>query len=158
MITATVVSDGSFHQLRRKLGPAHAGWAAWVRVDGNPKPIKGFGSIRLGLCQSSNDAELYAALNGIWLAVRAGAEHILVRSDCATVQHAIEGKLKNQRLKSIWEVSMARPDMKATLSARHVKGHGEIVCSATFVQDWCDTRAKIGQQRSRKGMKCLVIS
>lgn len=157
MITATVISDASFHQ-SRKGGPAHAGWAAWVRVDGDTAPIKGYGALTSGLCRNSTEAEIYAALNGIWLARRGGASRILVRSDCMTVVDLIHGKLKSKHLITIWQSALSRPDLTSiNLTGKHVKGHGTIKCAATYVNDWCDRHARMAQRNSRKGVLCQQI-
>jgi len=156
MTRATVISDASFYQgsrldLRQGIvrGP-FAGWAAWVRVDNKPEAVKGFGVLKK--CDTSAEAEVYAVLNGVWLAARAGAKIILVRTDCMAVIHLIEGKTRAERMLSIWDDAFAREDMKGlTVSGRHVKGHGQINNAASYVNDWCDKHAGIAMRKSRRG-------
>lgn len=156
MTRATVIADASFYQgakmdLRQGIvrGP-FAGWAAWIRVDGRPEAIKGSGV--LTKCNTSAEAEVYAVLNGAWLAAQAGAKTILVRTDCMAVIHLIEGRTKALALLSIWNDAFAREDMKGlTLSGRHVKAHGAINSAASYVNDWCDKYAGLAMQKARKG-------
>lgn len=150
MIRATVLCDASFDKPRsRRYG--FGGWAAWIAIDGQAERVKGFGPIKADDLTNSTEAEVYAALNGIWLARRHGATHVLVRSDCTTVAELIEGKVRSPRLLSIWRRALARPDMQGViLEARHVKGHGEITCRATFVNDWCDRHAKAAMRKQRR--------
>lgn len=155
MKTATVICDASFCNQARPLG----GWAAWVRVDGWRLPIKGHGTIKDDRLQTSTDAEVFAALNGIWLAARHGGVNILVRSDCLAVQHLIRRETKSTRLLDIWESALAREDMQNLyLRSEHVKGHGKINSPATWVNDWCDRHAYDAMSLARKGKTCLQIS
>lgn len=154
---ATVISDASFCN-QDKSNPL-GGWAAWVRVDGWPAPIKGFGTIGDKRLRSSSDAEVMAALNGMWLARRYGGQQVLVRSDCMTVVDLIEGRVRSERLLAIWRSALQREDMQGiTLRAQHVKGHGVIHSAATWVNDWCDRNAKNAMRMARKGQQCLTIS
>lgn len=158
MVKATVVCDASFYR-DKFTSQVHAGWAAWVRVDGVDGPIQGYGTITKGLCRDTSDSEFYAALNGIWIAARYGAKSVLVRSDCMAVIDATTGRLKAQWLVDIWRDALARPDMQGvSVTARHVKAHGKINSAATYVNDWCDTKAKKAQRLSRKGIPCRWIT
>lgn len=147
MTKATVFTDASFCS-RNKIG----GWAAWVRIDGHKKGFKGYGSLK-GPVPTSADAEVMAALNGIWIAATNGAKDILVRSDCKTVEQALEKRVRNQRIKNLWNRAMAMDWAKGiTLESRHVKAHvapnGQ---RATWVNNWCDEHAKIGMAAARRG-------
>lgn len=160
MIKATVISDASFFLPTPHVKGAKkaGGWAAWVKVDGFAGTVKGYGPLRKPL-QNSAQAEVYAALNGIWLAAQYGGQRILVRSDCMAVIQLIEGRSRSPLLLQAYEEAMARPDMRGIeLSARHVKGHGVIGCAATYVNDWCDTHAKLAMKAARRGKKCQMIS
>jgi ribonuclease HI len=159
-ITATVISDASFYQgpNKNRGHQVYAGWAAWVKVDGIKEPIKGYGPVKIKDLRNSAEAEVCAALNGIWLAARAGASTILVRSDCLTVIHLINGQVKADYLKKLWNEAFERPDMRGLhLIGKHVKGHGTIKDSATWVNDWCDRNARMAMRASRKGQVCQSI-
>lgn len=163
MIAATVICDASFYcapqQGRYQYRPKgkHAGWAAWIKGDGG-LAVKGYGTIKPHPLMTSAKAEMYAALNGIWLAGQYGATHILVRSDCMTVIHAIQGRLKPHNLE-FWQSCLKQGELEhLVLTGKHVKGHGSIVDAATWVNDWCDQKAKHAMRQSRKGKICLKIS
>ena len=165
ILRATVISDASFwngtSNKYRKKGTvkAHAGWAAWISMDNLEKPIRAYGALTKGLCNNSTEAEMYAALNGIWIAAQNGAQEILVRSDCMTVTHAIRGELQSPALLKLWWGALQQHDlMGIKLTAKHVKGHGEIKDRATWVNNWVDEKSRYAQQESRKGNKCLTIS
>lgn len=155
-IRSTVLSDASF--FRSTKGTSVAGWAAWVRIDGNPTAIRGYGSIHNDETLTSTTAEMYAAINGAWLAKRAGAESALIRSDNMTVIGCIRNVNTGIEMKRIWTNALIRADLVGfPLSARHIKGHGEINDSATWANDWCDKHAKKGMRIARHGHKCLAI-
>lgn len=140
---ATVITDASFCP-RTNTG----GWAGWIKVDGLPT-IKKSGPLKEVNCSAS--AELFAVLNGIWLALRAGSEGILVQTDCQAVITAYLNR--RGKLGKIWQEALIRPDLRpAKLTFRHVKGHGPIHNKATYVNDWCDVEAKkaMKQARSKK--------
>jgi ribonuclease HI len=153
---ATVITDASFdHQHPAK----PAGWAAWVRVDGRSLAVKGYGSVRAP-CESSTVAEIYAALNGIWLATGRGATDVLVRSDCLAVQDCILGNIKSQRIAGIWRDAMATPWGRSLrdVRSRHVKGHANPNRHAAgYCNDWCDKQAKLAMRMLRKGKHTRVI-
>lgn len=156
-ISATVICDASYHGVTGRT-PVHAGWAAWVRIDGVNEPVRGYGSLPPGLCLSASDAEMYAAINGLWLAAKHGAGKVLVRSDCMTVVQAIQGTLKNERLKTLWVEGLDKCKLQGVvIRARHVKGHGTVQCAATYVNDWCDKHAKLSQRKARGGSPCQKI-
>lgn len=153
---ATVVCDASFYQ-HPSGGAVHAGWAAWVKGDGG-LAVRGYGIIKPVPNMTSTTAEMYAALNGIWLAARGGATQVLVRSDCMTVAEAIQGRLRKRYLIELWAEALAAGKVQhVQLTAKHVKGHGAITDPATWVNDWCDKHARKAQHKSRKGQQCQVI-
>jgi ribonuclease HI len=153
---ATVICDASFRRVANQA--THAGWAAWVKGDGGIA-VKGYGTLTTRADMNSTIAEMYAALNGIWLASKAGADVVLVRSDCMAVVQAIDGKLKKKYLIDLWGNSLHKHGMAhLQVNARHVKGHGKVNNPATWVNDWCDKHAKFAQRQSRKGKPCLKIS
>lgn len=157
MIHATVICDASFdsNNVHRP-----AGWAAWVRVDGYPNPIKGWGSIKYK-CQNSTDAEAYAALNGIWLACSRGAAHVLVRSDCQTIDHLIRGTCQSQRLIKLWAdglATVAATHGRPVLRSEWVKAHGDKNRHrAAWVNDWADKKARAGMRAQRSGSPFVTM-
>lgn len=150
MIWATVICDASFSPFRKDgAGGGIGGWAAWIRIDNVLEAIKGHGVLK-GPVLNSTHAEVYAALNGIWLARKHGAEGVLVRSDCMAVIHLISGEARPGTLRNIWRDALERRDMRGVqLKGEHVKGHGVIKCRATWVNDWADRTAKDEMRRAR---------
>ena len=152
MSSATVITDASFGPAQEGRGGGVGGWAAWVRVDHLDHPIKRCGVLKDPSLQGSAEAEVYAALNGIWLAAQRGATSILVRSDCMTVTQLIEGTAKSPSLRELWNDALRRDDMRGlSLQALHVKGHGPIKTAASYANDWCDkaSRAQMKQARTK---------
>ena len=156
---ATVVTDASFWSARSG-APGFGGWAAWVRVDDIPQPIKGYGSIREPITNSS-EAETCAALNGIFLARNRGALEILLRTDCMAVVHLIQGRVKAGSLLRLWDRAMALPIYHGMeLRVAHVGAHGNHDASdsrAAWVNDWCDKHAGIAMRKARKGEECRML-
>ena len=152
---ATVVCDASFYRCD-KTRVTCAGWAAWVKCDSGVL-IKGYGSIK-AYVPDNTVAEVYAALNGIWLATQKGATHILIRSDCLAVVGLANGTHKNTRLLGIWADGIQNHDMSGVITiGRHVKGHGVIKDSASWVNNWADVNSRKAQRDARKGKHDVVI-
>lgn len=153
MRRATVVSDAS-HCRQQRVG----GWAVWIRVDGVQAPIKGYGVLK-GTIPDSTVAEMYAVLNGIWLATRYNATHILVRTDCMAVVDLIDGRCKKKRLIEIWQRCKKQAGFGAIqeLTAKHVKGHGAVVDAATFCNGWVDKKARFAMREARDGRNCYEV-
>ena len=154
MIKATVISDAS-HCPRLKVG----GWAAWVRVDNFRIPIKGYGVIK-GNPSDATVAEIYAALNGVWLATQYGAQDILLQTDCLAVVNLVKMTAKSERIIRIWREAIDHAWYRKVknLDARHVPGHREIHNAATFVQDWCDQHAGKAMRAARNGNNMFEVS
>lgn len=154
MISATVISDASH------CGHSHVGgWAAWVRVDNVQFPIKGYGTIK-GTPPDATVAEMYAALNGVWLASLYGAEEVLLRTDCMAVVDMVYHRIKSKRLVHEWRSATGGAAWLhgIKLTARHVKGHGKIVSAASYVNDWCDQKAKYAMKQARKGERVFEVT
>lgn len=148
---ATVICDASYYRPRNGKKIGVGGWAAWIRVDGLAEALKYHGELKVPV-PGSTQAEVRAALNGVWLARRAGAEGVLIRSDCMSVIDLINGKGKSgSPVYEEWRQAFLREDMSG-LDVRgvHVKGHGLIKCRATWVNDWADRMAKYEQRKARK--------
>lgn len=146
MTRATVITDASYCQ---KTGSA--GWAAWVRVDDRLEAIRRAGPIKQRP-KTSTFAEVYAALNGLWLAIHHGATEVLLQTDCMTVIHLNSGQCKSPELVDLWNRSLARADMQAKVQTKHVKGHNlhRRKDARTWVNDWCDKQARVYMEKGRK--------
>lgn len=148
MTRATVITDASFDY-----GGADnfGAWAAWVRIDRSPKPIKGSGLLKSPV-RHSTDAEIYAALNGIWLAVQHGATNVLLQTDCLTVVRLVNRPMtKVTPMGLAWAYAINSAGLGHTyLQARHVKGHSGTGTKRTFVQDWCDREAGRHMRKARR--------
>lgn len=128
---ATVITDASWCP-NTKAG----GWATWVAM--NKGRIKKAGLFK-ELADTPTQAELWAALNGVWFAVEAGATEVLVQTDCQGV---------------VDQINKAQiPDLKyfqgMTIIARHVRGHTKVQDARSFVNRWCDTEARIHMRKQR---------
>lgn len=150
MSRATVITDASYCQQT-----GSAGWAAWVRIDGHFAAIKMSGQPKHPPVNSTF-AEIYAALNGIWLAYHHGARDILIQSDCMTVIHLVAGRCKNQDMVKLWRDGMSLMP-SANVAARHVKGHNynKVKDARTYVNDWCDRQAYFQMEKGRD--KCRSV-
>lgn len=143
VIWATAITDASFcHQTRS------AGWAAWIRIDGHHAAIKAAGQTKVKPLNSTF-AEIYAALNGIWLAHHHGAEAVLIQTDCMTVVHLVNSRCKNVDMVRLW--ASGRALIPVAVKARHVKGHNlhKVKDARTFVNDWCDKQAYFHMEQGR---------
>lgn len=148
-VRATVLTDASYCPFTRC-----GGWAAWVNGDHMQAAAKHSGRIHAVGMPSSTDAEVYAALNGVWLARHYGATHILLRTDCKAVLYLADGTAKSERLISVWSQAISREDMSGIyLRVTHIRAHGEIKCRASYVNDWCDRRAKAAMRQFRKELQ-----
>lgn len=143
MIWATSITDASFdHETHA------AAWAAWIRVDGLRESIKEHGAFR-ETPAGVNEAELYAALNGVWLAVNRGFAHaVLVQTDSLAVVQAVNRK--HRLYTDTFYDSLRDAGLhKVTLKARHVKGHTAIGDARSWVNRWCDKHAKQTMRQQR---------
>lgn len=159
-ITATVISDASFYeQGRPPKQRTFGGWAAYVRIDDNPKPVKGYGSIHNHTDKlTSTSCEMFAAINGIWLAKQYGATEVLVRSDCMAVICAISGGNLTDKMRSVWLRALTLAQcLDINLRSHHLRAHTEAIDAASWVNDWCDRHARKGMYSSRKGIKCIEL-
>lgn len=133
MLRATVNVDASFCPRTRA-----AGWACWIAIDGGQK-IKWSGKFHRRP-KTSTEAELWAMLNGVWLAASAKVTHILVQGDCL----AALNKLQRRDLD-------ARLPHAVSITTKHVKAHTDTASPRTWVNDWCDKAAKKHMMEQRKG-------
>lgn len=149
----TVLTDASFDHSN-----GAGGWAAWVRLDDLPLPVKGHGTFKTPPVNST-EAEVMAALNGLWLASARGGRDLLIRSDCMAVQDLVKGKVKAEYLNQIWANALNSPwAVGVRIRSQHVKAHGDHNRSkAAWVNNWADVHARKGLHASRKGRKLLRI-
>ena len=136
MIWATVITDASFCDMTKK-----AGWACWIRIDGQSEPIKRYGAFK-GKVKTSTDAEKMAAANGLFIAKAHGADAFLLQSDCMTVVHLIDGVTKAKNRVDEWARMMAKAGVLGrVIKAKHVKGHSDTKDARSHVNRWCDSMA-----------------
>lgn len=133
---ATVITDASFCPKTKA-----AGWAAWVRVDGISEPIKRYGAFKEPVA-SARDAEMLAAINGVFIAAKVGATQVLVQTDCLSVVHMFEGVTVQKSIKDAFTRAQAKAGILGLkVSAKHVKGHSNDPASRSWVNRWCDEQA-----------------
>ncbi|MEM1345568.1 MAG: reverse transcriptase-like protein [Pseudomonadota bacterium] len=147
MTRATVITDASFCADTRS-----AGWAAWIKGD-DGLSIQRSGTFNMPPA-SSLEAETWAAANGVFLAVSAGARVILLQTDCMTVVHGVQKKgrqapkIWRKNLKMALETLPYAVDLQ--LSARHVKGHTRDGAPRSWVNRWCDKHARRAMKEQRR--------
>lgn len=138
---ATVITDASFCPETKS-----AGWAIWVAHDKGAR-IKKYGNFKR-MPKDSGMAELWAAINGIAYATRAGAKSILLQTDCTYVV-----KLLNEHPDKIYEaLRLVKIEERPTVKVFHVKGHTNSSWSGAkyWVNRWCDKHAGIAMRTQRK--------
>lgn len=140
MTFATVITDASFcHETKA------SAWAAWVRVRSVRYPIRASGNFKSVNCQSPFQAELFAAANGVALAIANGATTILVQTDCLEVVRVFNGKrspLPKGVAQSFGKITKMIEQKEVRVTARHVKGHTRRDEPRFYVNRWCDKNAK----------------
>lgn len=144
---ATVITDASFCPTTRA-----AGFGAWVTLDnagGPPRRIKKGGRLNKPP-QSSEGAEFYAAMNGIWYAYQAGARDILLQTDNMGVVSVINCTTVKSPLRSVYADIRLAHFQGATIRAKHVKGHTNVQDARSFVNRWCDEVAGKHMRAARK--------
>lgn len=132
---ATVITDASWCP-RSGAG----GWAAWITFDGGRR-IKQGGAFHRAPANSS-EAEMWASLNGVAIAGRNGATHVLLQTDCMDVVH----KIKSRNKKAIY---FSRKYGVTNVYAKHVKGHTTHVEPRYYCNRWCDKTAKHHMRQQR---------
>jgi ribonuclease HI len=144
-IWATVITDASYNDKN-----GSAGWAAWIRIDGAKDPIKHYSSFSVPVT-SSSDAEKMAAINGIWIAKKHGANAFLIQTDCMAVVHLVKGVTKKRTPVAQWNSWISEAGLTGfPIIARHVKGHSKAKDARSYVNRWCDKMAN----NARRGTQC----
>lgn len=145
MTRATVITDASFCPRSRA-----AGWAAWIRIDGSSAPIKRYGEFKVPVANPT-EAEMLAAVNGLWIAAQHGVTEALVQTDCLTVVHMLTGQTRNRKLKDAFSQALAKAGVLGlSFSGRHVRGHTDKQDARSYVNRWCDEHAKVGMRKQRR--------
>lgn len=143
-LTATVITDASFCQQTKA-----AGWAAYIRMDGIPSAIIKQGRFKIDP-QHADEAEALAALCGIWVARKFGADSVLLQTDCLAVIYLIAGKIKAKRLADLWANGLAEGELVGyPIRGRHVKGHTRTRDGRSYANRVCDERARVEMRKVR---------
>lgn len=133
---ATVITDASFCPQTKA-----AGWAAWVRIDNQGEPICRYGSFKQPV-SSARDAEMLAAINGVFIAMKEGATQVLVQTDCLAVVHMFQGVTVQKSIRNAFACAMSKAGIAGIrVSAKHVRGHTNDPASRSWVNRWCDEHA-----------------
>ena len=144
MTRATIITDASYCP---KTGAA--GWAAWVRIDGRADAVKRYAEFKQPV-GCSRDAEMLAAVNGLWLAAQHGVTEALLQTDCLAVVHMLNGETKQKRLRNAFTRALAKAGvLQMRVSGRHVRGHTTVADARSYVNRWCDKHAKTAMVRQR---------
>ena len=143
----TIITDASFcHQTKA------AGYGAWISTDGGIR-IRKAGAIK-GSPETSTEAEMKAALIGIWYAYAHGVRDMLVQTDCLTVVDIIRGYAPKGKhahiLTQLYIAARVKYFPEAVLKAKHVKGHTNVQDARSFVNRWCDEQAGIAMRTERR--------
>lgn len=134
---ATVITDASFCPFTKA-----SAWAAWIRY--RDKKIK-VAELFKRQPKSPHEAELWAIINGVYLAGQLQPKAILVQSDCKTALTKIDARCPelNKTLRRLKGYDF-------TLITRWVKGHGKDGTDRTWVNNWCDKQAGLLMRSERK--------
>lgn len=144
MTRATVIADASFCSQTRA-----AGFAVWIRMDTMGEPIKHHGTFKTAPTNST-EAEVWAALNGVAIARSHGATDVLVQSDCTSVVIAMTSPETMRKITALPEAAEVLEGLR--VQGRHVKGHTRGDTAARWVNNWCDTYAKLAMRKQRKSL------
>jgi ribonuclease HI len=141
MLKATVISDASFCAQTKA-----AGRAFWITIDGGER-IKKSGKFKT-TPKNPSQAELWAALNGLAIALSRNCEFVLLQTDCLQVVKLLKDK-NSKYLKEI--VTNISHDFQ--IATKHVKGHSVVQDKRSYVNRWCDKQAKIHMMEQREEIK-----
>lgn len=93
---------------------------------------------------------MLAAINGVWLAVQHGATDVLLQTDCMAVVDMFNGTTKKPLLKREFADAMQRAGVNhITRKAKHVRGHTRVADARSYVNRWCDVKAREAMRRAR---------
>lgn len=120
-----------------------AGWACWIVHDN--ERIKKYDTFydHVG---TSNEAEIKAILNGLWIAVRTfNSEHYHVVTDCTAAMDALQQRTHDKT----WHKKMLDIVGDAKVTFKHVKAHTNVKDKRSWVNNWCDFNAKLAMRKLR---------
>ena len=133
----TIVTDASFCP-ETNVG----GWAAWVVC--NDVREKQYGAFK-DLCKSATEAEIKAAINGAFIAKRSFSQitryHFV--TDCEAVIRYIE-KRNNQWWQIIEDIVG-----QSEVTVKHVRAHKNTGSARSWVNGWCDKKARREMRKAR---------
>ena len=88
---------------------------------------------------------------GLFFAIQNGANTILIQTDCLAVVNVINGISKRHSATSIlWRESLKGiASAGCCISAKHVKGHSDTKDARSYVNRWCDARAREHMRNAR---------
>lgn len=123
----TLISDASWCPFTKA-----GGWAVWlvINIGGVVTRVKRHGQFK-ELPESPEEAEIWSLRNGLHLARKHPVKVILAQSDC-------QGALRILREE--------QPDVVF----KHVKGHTNVEDARSWVNRWCDEKAKAHMVKRRK--------
>lgn len=132
----TVLTDASFCPKQRV-----GGWAVWIVCE--DERYKRFDAF-FELLATSQEAEIKAIINGLWIANRLfSPDHFHVVSDCTTAMAAIS------RSGTKWNAKVLEIIGERRLTFKHVKAHSGVGDRRSYVNEWCDFHAKMAMKRQR---------
>ena len=144
MIFATVITDAS-HCSETFAG----GWAAYIRIDNCRDAVCHHAAFKKPL-RTSAEAELLAAVNGLWVAQSLGAERMLLQTDCLAVVNLVNGHARRGTLLQTLSKACKVTGLDLSLvSGRHVRGHTKVKDARSYVNRWCDRMAKEAMREQR---------
>lgn len=142
MTRATSMTDAGFCP-RLRIGT----YAVWLRIDGLPAAVRASGVLASDPA-NANEAEVYAALCGVWLAQRRGAREVLVQSDSMAVIEAVRGT--HRLYAPLWRAELQEHGLHdMVVRAKHVKGHTNVDDARSWVNRWCDAQCRSQLQKAR---------
>lgn len=140
MIRATVITDASFCPKTKS-----AGWAAWVIVSATEHRVKRYDVFKKKP-GNSTEAEKWALMNGLHIAIKLGCNNILLQTDCMS---AVSYFASRDNLLKYYP----KLDPLIKIRTRHVKGHTLLNDKRSYVNRWCDKHARIALNLSRQSLR-----
>lgn len=141
----TIVTDASWCP-QEKVG----GWACWIVCENQRhKHFAGFRQIVL----SPQEAEIQAIINGTYLAQKVfSPDYFHIVSDCVRALEILDQGLSV----NIYRAQFLGIIGDKTSTFKHVKAHGKIIDARTYVNNWCDIRARMAMKKLRKNTGVIV--
>lgn len=147
----TVMSDASFCP---RTGAS--GWGAWAKSDRGNSSAGGNFSVRVS---DAEEAEAKALAVAVFLSFQWGVskkrDHLVIQTDCKGVIHAFQNRRASSRGVSE-AVAYTKQLIKkegCTYDIRHVKAHVPTRGKRNYINNVCDSIAKIYMKKEREGLK-----